>query len=299
MGQFSLSELRYFILRVEHGSFTEAARVANVSQSALSVAIDKLESKLGHTVINRSSGEITVAGQAMLVRAREALRAVEAIPEEVRRATIDANAEEVRLGAGATACGYLLPPILKAFCGDHSKVRFRLREGSTEKLEAALERNELDLAVVTKPEQAPHRTFDHWREDELIVVARPDVNKDKAGWITFVDGSTRRTLLSRFQSASIVMELGSLDGIKGNLRAGSGLALISRAAVEAELKSGILVEKEFSFAPVTRQLILRHNGAERLSRAARELRQRLLADAKAVRAGSRRRTRHGSRSSPG
>src|SRR6185503_6727184 len=111
-----LEELRHLALVAEHGSFTEAARRAGLSQPALSASIARLERGMGARLLHRGAGgtRLTAAGEALLPRARAALAAV----EDGRRAVAEIeglHAGEVRVGAGATACTYLLPHVLAAF----------------------------------------------------------------------------------------------------------------------------------------------------------------------------------------
>jgi DNA-binding transcriptional LysR family regulator len=294
-----LDELRHFVLIAEHRTFTEAARRAHLSQPALTASIHRLEEDVGTRLFDRgrSGAALTAAGAALLPRARAALATV----EEGRRAVAEVaglHAGEVRIGAGATAVTYFLPPVLAAYRRRHPGVRFLLREAFSEQLEAGLHDGQLDLAVVTLGDRPPTGPFDRWRDDELIAVAGPGVDPASAGWITFAPGSpTRAMLLARHPEAAIVMELGSIAAVLGHARAGIGLALVSRVAATGDLASGALVEVARRWTPVRRRLALRHHGADRLPPAAAALRELLLADTSAPppRARTRRRRRDGSR----
>ena len=138
--------LRYFAFVVEHGTFTAAARHAHVSQPALTSAIAKLEEEVGARLFLRGPGgaSLTAEGKALLPRARAALAAV----EDGKRAVAEISgleAGEVRIGGGATACMYFLPPVLADFRKAHPRVRLVLREatsdGVLEALEAGLPRS--------------------------------------------------------------------------------------------------------------------------------------------------------------
>jgi DNA-binding transcriptional LysR family regulator len=67
------------------------------------------------------------------------------------------------------------------------------------------------------------------------------------------------------------MELGSIAAVKGNVRAGIGLALVSRLAVASDLARGSLVEVPLRWAPVRRRLGVRHRGERHLTPAAAAL----------------------------
>jgi DNA-binding transcriptional LysR family regulator len=89
-----------------------------------------------------------------------------------------------------------------------------------------------------------------------------------------------RALMERhFPGVEITMELGSISTVKGSVRAGLGIALVSRTAVATDLELGRLVEVRDPRTPMSRPLRLVHRGVERLPPAARALRALLLADA--------------------
>lgn len=267
-----LDELTHFLLVVDHGTLTAAARKAHLSQPALTASLQRLEASFGAKLLLRGPGgaSLTAAGEALLPRARAALAAL----EDGRRAVAEVQglkAGEVRIGAGATACTYLLPPLLAQFRSKHPGVRFLLRELTPDQVQDALERNEIDLGVVTTPGGEP------WREDPVVLVAAPGLDARGASFITFPRGSTTRTLLERdFPEAIIVMELSSIAAVKGNVRAGIGVALVSRSAVENDLASGRLVLVDDPRTPIPRTMSLVHRGADRLPPAAASLRRLLL-----------------------
>ncbi len=270
-----LDGLRHFLLIVEHGTFTAAARHAHLSQPALTASIHRLEEQLGARLLNRGrrGASLTAAGSALVPSARAALAAL----EEGRRAVLEVEELErgqVRIGAGATACTYLLPPTLAAFRRAHPGVKLWLRELTTDEARRAIEAGEIDLAVVTDP--GPDG--DLWFDDELVLVAAPGLEPRGAPFVTFRSGATTRALLEeRFPDAEIVMELGGVAAVKTHVRMGIGVALVSRHAVQTDLRLGRLVEIPDPRTPVVRPLHLLHRGLDRLPPAARALRDHLLA----------------------
>ncbi len=280
-----LDRLRNFALVVEHRSFTVAARHAHLSQPALSASIKKLEEETGAELLHRGPGGATptAAGAALLPRARAALAAVEEGLRAVREVQ-GLEAGEVRLGGGATVCTYHLPPLLAAFRKSHPKLRLRLREATTDEVLDALQKGELDLGLVTSPEH------EHWRDDELVLVGAPSLDPEGAPFVTFTRGAVTRTLFDRhFPDANVVVELGSIAAVKGSVRAGLGLALVSRVAVEADVAARRLAIVPHPATPVIRPLHLAHLGAHRLTPAAAAFRALLLAHRAARQApGSRR-----------
>ena len=267
-------ELRHFLLVVEHGTFTKAARHAHLAQPSLSASIKRLEEAMGGRLLHRlpRGAAPTAAGRALIPHAEAALAAVEA----GRRAVSEVEgleAGEVRIGAGATVCTYMLPPLLAEFRERYPGVRIRLREVMTPRVRDELRAGRVDLAI-GEGEGEP------WRADELILVQAPDAGHAVgrgAPFVAFTEGaSTRRLLDQHFPEIEVVAELASIASVKGHVRAGIGLALLSRAAVQNDLDLGTLVEVDEERTPLGRQLVLCHPGEERLTPAGRALRELLL-----------------------
>lgn len=272
-----LRELEHFVAVAAAGTFTVAARRVHLSQPALTASIHRLEDEVGARLFDRGrhGAALTAAGRAFLPKAHAALAAF----ADGRRAVAEIQgltAGEVRIGGGATACTYLLPPILARYRRARPGIALSLREGYTDELERAVDEGTLDLAVITldrrSPPTGPVDRLGKHADDELIVVAAPDCDPRTAPWITFAPGSpTRALLLERVPDAVITMELGSIAAVKGNVRAGIGMALVSRLAVATDLARGSLVEIGLRWSPVRRRLGVRHRGLAHLTPAAAAL----------------------------
>lgn len=268
-----LDGLHHFLLIVEHGTFTAAARAAHLSQPALTASIQRLEEAHGARLLDRGrrGASPTAAGRALIPRARAALSAVAEGKRAVRE-VLDLERGEVRIAAGATACTYLLPPTLAEFRRAYPGVRFWLRETTTEEALTAIDAGEIDLGIVTHPRG------ELWFEDELILIAAPETDPEGAPFVSFRVGATTRALFdANFPGAEVAMELGGIAAVKTHVRIGVGLALVSRHSVETDLALGRLVEVPHPRTPVKRALHLVHSGLDRLPPAATALRARMLA----------------------
>lgn len=270
-----IEAFRHFLLIADQGTFTAAARHAHVSQPALTASIRRLEDQLDAKLFDRGrhGATLTAAGEALMPHARASVVALEeGIRAVTRLASLEAG--EVRIGGGSTACTYLLPPVLSAFRKKHPKVAIYLRESPEEDAIDAFERGELDMAV------SSGKRGERFRDEEVVLVAAPDADAAKLPFITFPRGSAVRSLLDKhFPEADVTMELASISTVKGSVRAGLGIALISRSAVATDLALGRLVLVRDPRSPIPRPLRLVHRGLDRLSPSARALRALLLAGA--------------------
>ncbi|MFK7930788.1 MAG: LysR family transcriptional regulator [Myxococcota bacterium] len=280
-----LDSLRHFLLIVEHGTFTEAAKRAHITQPGLSASIRRLEEQLGAAVLERKprGARLTAEGQALLPHARAALAAVAEGHRSVQD-VLGLRAGELRVGGGAVACTYLLPTILAEFRDAFPDVTVRLREVSTPQVPLAVDAAELDLGIAEGPQDPA--LSDPLGEDPLIFVGSPEL---KARWhsnkglaprtpfVTFPPSTSLRRSLDRvLPDAEVVSELTNIAAIQGWVRAGIGASLLPRAAAATDLELGRVVELTDPRTPPPRILVLRHRGRDRLSPAALELRRRLL-----------------------
>lgn len=277
-----IDELGHFLLVVEHGTFTEAARRARLTQPSLSASIARLEQRLGARVLHRDrhGARPTAAGEALVPRAREAVAAVEAAARAVSD-VCGLRAGEVRIAAGATLCAYFLPGALKRFRERHPEVAIRLREMNSSTVLDALQEGAVDLALTAGGSHG-----ERWRDDSLVLVGPPGATLEGASFVTFPPGANSREVLDRlFPEARVAMELSSIATMKAHVRSGMGVALLSRAAVEYDLTNGRLALIDDPRVPVRRVLRIVHRGVDRLSPAAAALRELLRAEVRSAKRG--------------
>lgn len=289
-----IEALRHFALVAQHGSFTAAARHAHVTQPALTASMQRLEVQMGARLFERGPGgaSLTAAGAALLPRARAALAAI----EEGRRAVAEVMglaAGTVRIGAGATVCTYYLPRTLARFRTRHPGVQILLREANPSDLLDALEAGDLDLVILARVGGAGRGkrsspdllraaraglAREKWVDDEVVLVASPGLEDTAtAPIVTFARGATTRALTDLyFPDRAIAMELGSIAAVKANARAGVGLALVSKLAVERDVASGQLEVVASERTPIQRPFYLVHRGRDRLPPAASALHKMLV-----------------------
>ena len=144
-----LRHLRYFVAVAEELHFRRAAERLHMSQPPLTQQIRQLEEEVGATLLlrNQRKVELTAAGAAFLVRAREILDAVEDAARQARRVQ---RGEVGRLAVGfvGSAMYSFVPELLRAFREQAPDIALRLHElGTTEQLRQ-LEDGRLDVGFV-------------------------------------------------------------------------------------------------------------------------------------------------------
>lgn len=140
--------LRTFVAIVDNGSFTQAARLVHRTQSAVSMQVKKLEEAVGKSLFQRDgrSVSLTAEGELLLHYARRILRLHE---EAIATFTQPEMVGTVRIGTPDDYAARFLPGVLAAFARSYPRVQVAVRCEPSRNLTVALEKDELDLALVT------------------------------------------------------------------------------------------------------------------------------------------------------
>lgn len=144
------NHLRYFWAVAHEGNLTRAAERLNVSQSALSIQIQKLESQLGHALFERRGRQLllTEAGRIALDHADSIFATGEELLGTLKdRAGL--SRQVLRVGALATLSRNFQVRFLRPLLG-RDDVEIVLRSGSAADLLQALEAHRLDVVLVNQ-----------------------------------------------------------------------------------------------------------------------------------------------------
>lgn len=169
-----MHHIRYFLAVCETLNFTRAAEKCNVTQPALSRAIQQLENEVGGLLFRRerSLTHITDLGALLRPRMQQIISEVNDVRKEVRKFLTleDAN---VTLGIMCTIGPTRFTGLLADLHARYPGVTLRLMEGVPEHLSRQLESGEIDIAIMAAAEGFPER-FDVetlYRERFLVAFA--------------------------------------------------------------------------------------------------------------------------------
>ena len=154
MRNLDMTTLRSFLAVAEHGGVTRAAGVLNLTQSAVSMQIKRLEEMLGIELLDRSNRRVslTASGEQLL---RYARRIVELNDEAVGRLTDEVYEGEITLGVPHDVVYPVIPRVLKTFNSVFPRVKVILKSSSTVRLHEALKKGEVDLILTTELSLGP------------------------------------------------------------------------------------------------------------------------------------------------
>ncbi|MBR0870835.1 LysR family transcriptional regulator [Bradyrhizobium tropiciagri] len=285
MKNLNLGYLESFRVVVASGSFSAAAERLQLSQPAVSLQVRQLERSLNATLIERVGRKArpTSAGAALLAHAGQIDAAVTSAVDAVAQQT-GGTAGRVRLGTGATACIFLLPPVLKALRTALPSLEITVTTGNTTDIAKAVEDNTLDIGLVTLPVSGRSFEITPVLDDEFVLIAprdlplpariTPAVLVTKPVLLFEPGGNTRRTadewLARGGVSLKPLMSLGSVEAIKEMVRAGLGCAVLPGMAVPAQPKHRDLVVRSLS-PKLYRRLAVVIRRDKRLDRGLRQM----------------------------
>jgi DNA-binding transcriptional LysR family regulator len=170
-----LFQVRYFLALAKTLNFTRAAEACNVSQPALTRAIQRLEEELGGPLLyrERSLTQLTELGKIMLPHLETAYMAAEAATAQAA-AFKRRDVAPLRVGLGDTISAQVLTPVLRELETHVKNFELSLLEGSSERLLGQLLDSEIDAAVVVEPGKIPER-LNRWPLfDDRYVILFPE-----------------------------------------------------------------------------------------------------------------------------
>jgi DNA-binding transcriptional LysR family regulator len=144
-----LSSLRSFVAVADTGGVTRAANVLNLTQSAVSMQMKRLENALDVQLLDRSARSVglTAAGEQLLGYAR---RMLDLNDDAVSRLTDTVFEGIITLGVPHDIVYPYIPSVLRRFNAEFPRVKVHLISAFTRKLREQFERGECDLTLATE-----------------------------------------------------------------------------------------------------------------------------------------------------
>ena len=152
MRSLNLDQLRTFLVVAETGSFSEAGRRLNLTQSAVSQQVKELEARLGVRVLDRlgKTAHPTAAGEDLRRHARNLLQQADLVTEAMRTHR-DGGWARVRVATSATLAAYVLPSLLLDLRKRYRRLEVTVVAGPVKDVLRRVVNNEVDLAFANNP----------------------------------------------------------------------------------------------------------------------------------------------------
>jgi LysR family hydrogen peroxide-inducible transcriptional activator len=165
-----LRQLRALVAIADHQSFSAAARSLHTVQSNISTHIARFERELRVILVDRSTGQLTPEGKAVVDRARRIEAELGAIDADITAMVGDVGGT-VRMGVIGTTARWLVPALLQALDEGYPKVHLIIVDATTTSLLPQIRTGLLDSAVINLPVTDPDFDTEVFFEEDRIVVA--------------------------------------------------------------------------------------------------------------------------------
>ena len=266
-----LESLKMFCDVVETGSFSRAAQLNHVTQSAVSQQIRALENRYEQRLLSRSARQVTPtpAGERLFRGCKEILARFDEVEAEIRE-----QATEVS-GAATVSTIYSvglheLQSIQRALLKAHPQVNMRLHYRRSDQVYDDVILGAADLGLVAYPQPRAGVDVIPFREDKLALICNPDhalgtkskVPMSAVAGLPFIafdrEAPTRKGIDKLFRDKGLElqpsMEMDNVETIKRAVELGLGVSVLPLATVKHEVAVGSLVARPFAEGTYTRPI---------------------------------------------
>ena len=254
------------------GGFTQAAARLNLTQSAVSHQIRRLEQLVGRTLVARTTREVVLTdeGEAFLACGHRVLSALDELDRRFRRKVVSGI---VRLGLPDSFLGTHLPDLLARFAARFPDVQLAVSVGMSLDLNGMVDAGELDLAVVMEVGDVPDGTL--LRSEPLVWAAAETFRHIRPSLPLALYPPpciSRRVALDALARHGVAWHVAftcpSPDGILASLQSGLAVTVLGRT----ELKPGVReVGRDLGLPPLPEGAFRLVCSTSSKSEAAREL----------------------------
>ena len=251
---FDLYQLHLFRLVAESGSFTRAAQISGLTQSAITRQIQSIEQQLDLSLLTRTTRSVvtTPAGKFLLQESAPVLGDVDVLLRRLREEYANAP-REVRVGVSRSVSLAYLPGFFSANMRQGPTVVSRVTHESSLTIMASLESDALDIGVLLPPARlSPRLRITHRFRDAFTFIANADqlagakVNVKKTAelrhwlesqpWLALQDTTQtgrRLTVWLKGQKLQVkpAMELDNFDLIINLVAVGVGASLVPQRSL--------------------------------------------------------------------
>jgi len=267
-------QLRTFVTVVERGSFSDAAKALEISQPAVTMQIQSLESALGTTLLDRRYRrvDLTEAGRTLLPHARAILEQLDGARNEI--ASLSGNVSgRLVISASTTPGDYVVPRLLGGFTAEYPEVSVCIEVHDTSEVVDAIEAGRAHLGISGAVMKGARVKSEQFGTDDLALICPPTSplaarakvalsSLSEEPWVQREQGSGTRQVAESVLAGSgidpqelrVVVELGSGEAVVSAVEGGLGVAIVSRRVAEKAIALGAVAQVDAVGFPVERPL---------------------------------------------
>ena len=282
-----IETLKVFCDLAETTSFTKAAKINGVTQSAVSQQISSLETKFDAAFIERSKKKFTLTkeGEMLYNYSKQIVQTYDELRHKVQ------EIQNVVTGTIKVVTIYSiglheLPPYLKKFLKKHPTVNVSVEYRRATQLYEDIVTGMADIGLVAYPQKDPRLQVTSLAEDMLVLICHPDhplaqqpkVKLSEIASHKFIafepDIPTRRAIDKILRDRNVevdhAMEFDNIETVKRAVEIDAGISIVPRSPVAQEVTKKTIAMVEIEDEKFYRPLAAVHKKSKVLSPAMRE-----------------------------
>ncbi len=239
-----IDSMRALTTIADCGGITRAAKKLNLSQSAVSHKMKRLEHKINRSLFSRSEGQLSLTGdgEKLLDYARRLVRLHDEACANFYQSDL---AGELRLGITEDITAPGIAQILSNFSSSFPNVALTSKVAHTPELIRGLNSGEIDMALIEVFEPELLKTDHALGRQEAVWIQAEDFVYSTEKTIPFVTyhkncfykSWAEQALAERGQRLKVVFECPSIEGMINAVRTGLGIGLVNHEAMEQRLST--------------------------------------------------------------
>jgi DNA-binding transcriptional LysR family regulator len=244
-----LTSLALFIRIAETRSITKAAQANHIALAAASRRISQLEEQYGVQLLHRTAKgvELTPAGNAMLLHAREVMKRTDEMRAELSDYTKGGKGL-VRVHANTSALAQYLSQDLASFAASHPAIKIAIEEHRSGAIVQAVQTGATDIGIVMEGAPTGELQCFDYRTDVLVAVL-PKNHPLRGKRLPFakllpydIVGLESDTVISRLladaasaagQPLRLRVQLKGFDVVAKMIQAGLGIGVLPEGAAQS------------------------------------------------------------------
>src|SRR5689334_11571356 len=254
-----IESLKVFCDLAESESFTKAAQINNVTQSAVSQQISSLERVFKSLLIERSKKRfrLTREGQVLYDYSKQIIATYEALGSKLQEIK-DIISGTIRVATIYSIGLHDLPPYLKRFLKAYPTVNVHVEYRRANQVYEDVMGNVVDLGLVAYPQRDPKLEIFPLRKDPLVLICYPHhpLAKNKSIKLKALSGQkfigfepdipTRKALDKILKENNVevqhVMEFDNIETVKRAVEIDAGVAIVPQGTVVQEVAKQTLAQ---------------------------------------------------------
>jgi DNA-binding transcriptional LysR family regulator len=282
-----IESFKVFCDLAETESFTKAAQINNITQSAVSQQISSLERQLKCLLIERSKKKfrLTREGQLLYEYGKQVIQAYESLLSKLQEVK-DIISGTIRVATIYSIGLHDLPPYLKRFLKAYPTVNVHVEYQRANQVYDDVLGNVVDLGLVAYPNRDPRLELVPLRNETLSVICHPShplarlksltlAELQDQRFIAFEPDIPTRKAIDKFLrdhdvTVRTVMEFDNIETVKRAVEIEAGISIVPHATVSQEVAKQTLCSIPFVDAQLHRPLAVIYKKSKVLSPAMRQ-----------------------------